>query len=273
MAGAAIGALAAAMLGSLAPDWALLCVCAALVPIVIMLFLRRSAFFLLPLAAFLVLVRIALLPTAMPSEGAIPTFIGNLRASLRGNADALFSDEAGAARGILLGDTAALEASQRAAFAASGLLHLFAVSGLHVAVLVGVFGRLVRTSSKALSFAVLALFLLFLCAVTGFTPSVLRASFLLVGLRLCRMRERKADMPSVFCFSMAMTLLCEPFAFKTAGWFCFPERSENPFRSLFGIRASCPRCRAQRPPRSACCRSWRCISVRLRGFRSRCRSC
>ena len=190
MAGAAIGALAAAMLGSLAPDWALLCVCAALVPIVIMLFLRRSAFFLL--------VRIALLPTAMPSEGAIPTFIGNLRASLRGNADALFSDEAGAARGILLGDTAALEASQRAAFAASGLLHLFAVSGLHVAVLVGVFGRLVRTSSKALSFAVLALFLLFLCAVTGFTPSVLRASFLLVGLRLCRMRERKADMPSVF---------------------------------------------------------------------------
>jgi competence protein ComEC len=218
MAGAALGALSAGILGSLAPDWALLCVCAVLVPVTAFLFHRRSAFFLLPLAAFLVFVRIVLVPTALFEDGAVPTFVNNLRESLRSNADALFSDEAAAARGILLGDSKALDASARAAFADAGLLHLFAVSGLHVTVLVGVFGKLVRTRCKWLSLAILALFLLFLCAVTGFTPSVLRASFLLIGLRLCRMRERKADMPSVFCFSMAMTLLCEPFAYATVGF-------------------------------------------------------
>lgn len=218
MAGAALGALSAAILGSLALDWALLCACAALVPVTAFLFRRRSAFFLLPLAAFLVLVRIVLLPTALPEDGILPTFLGNLRESLRSNADALFGDEAAAARGILLGDSSMLDASQREAFAESGLLHLFAVSGLHVAVLAGMFGKLARTSSKALSLIVLSLFLLFLCAVTGFTSSVLRASFLLIGLRLCRMRERKADLPSVFCFSMAMTLLCDPFAFSTVGF-------------------------------------------------------
>ncbi len=218
MAGAALGALSAGILGSLAPDWALLCVCAVLVPVAAFLFYRRSTFFLLPLAAFLVLVRVVLLPTAWPTEGAIPAFVNNLRESLRANADALFRDEAGAARGILLGDSKALDASARAAFADAGLLHLFAVSGLHVTVLVGLLGRLVRTSCKWLSLAILALFLLFLCAVTGFTPSVLRASFLLIGVRLCRRRERKADMLSVFCFSMAMTLLCEPFAYATVSF-------------------------------------------------------
>lgn len=218
MAGAALGAISAAILGSLAPDWVLLCVCAGLVPVSAFLFKRRSAFFLLPLAAFAVLIRIVLLPTELPKDGAVSAFLGNLRCELLRSADALFRDEAAAARGILLGDHSAMEASERAEFARSGLLHLFAVSGLHVTVLVGMLGKLVRTESRILSFSLLSLFLLFLCAVTGFTASVLRAAFVLIGLRLTAMRERKADMPSVFCFALALTLLCEPFTYKTVGF-------------------------------------------------------
>ena len=218
MAGAAVGALSAAILGSLAPDWALLAVCAALVPVTAFLFRRRNALFLLPLAAFLVLVRIVLLPTALKEDGAIATFLNNLRGSLGSNADALFSDCAGLARGVLLGDRSALDPNARAQFAASGLLHLFAVSGLHVTVLAGLLFRFIRMTGRALKTAVLALFLLFLCAVTGFTPSVLRASFVLVGLRLYSARDRKADMPSVFCFAFVLTLLCTPFSYRSVGF-------------------------------------------------------
>ena len=47
---------------------------------------------------------------------------------------------------------------------------------------------------------------------------MLRAAFALIGLRLCSVRERKPDMPSIFCFTMAMTLLCAPFDLFRTGF-------------------------------------------------------
>ena len=217
MAGAALGAILAAILGSLAPDWALLAVCAVLIPISALLLRQRNPFFLLPLAMFAVLVRIVLLPTELP-DGAVAAFLNNLRGNLLQNADALFRDEAAAARGILLGDHGIMSAAERAQYADSGLLHLFAVSGLHVTILVGMIGRLIHTERKTLSLILLSLVLLFLCAVTGFSASVLRAAFTLIALRIATLRERQSDMPSVLCFAMAMTLLCEPFAYRTVGF-------------------------------------------------------
>lgn len=242
MAGAALGAVLAAILGSLAPDWVLLSVCAGLIPISAFLLRKRSVFFLLPLFLFLVLVRMVLLPTSLPNDSGISVFLSNLRGALLKNADELFRDEAAAARGILLGDHSVMEAQERAQYAQSGLLHLFAVSGLHVTILVGMLGRFVRTENRILSFTLLALFLLFFCAITGFTASVLRATFVLIGIRLTDLRERKTDMPSVFCFAMAMTLLCEPFAYQTisfllsfaamAGMVLFGRTFRKPFPKL-----------------------------------------
>ena len=217
-AGAALGAILAAILGSLAPDWVLLAVCAVLIPVTVFLFRRRNACFLLPLAMFAVLVRIVLLPTELPKDGSAAVFLSNLRGNLLQNVDALFADEAAAARGILLGDSSAVTTVEHAQYAKSGLLHLFAVSGLHVMILVGMFGKPVRTEHKALSIGVLSLILLFLCAVTGFSASVLRAAFTLIALRIYTLSERKTDMPSVFCFAMAATLLVEPFAYQTVGF-------------------------------------------------------
>mgnify|MGYP002626252212 CR=1 FL=1 len=214
MVGAALGAVMAAILCTFVPDWMLLCFCAALIPISAFLFRRHSAFFLLPFVLFLVLARAVLLPTEMPP---IP-FLTNLRNSLRANADALFSDRAAAAKGILLGDRTALGTEELTQYRDAGLLHLFAVSGLHVTLLVGTFERLVRSDRKWLSFAAVALFLLFLCAVTGFSASVLRAAFMLLGIRLTRMHDRQVDTPSVYCFAMACTLLADPLSLSSIGF-------------------------------------------------------
>ncbi|MBQ1820616.1 MAG: ComEC/Rec2 family competence protein [Clostridia bacterium] len=218
MAGAALGAVLAAILGSLAPDWVLLAVCTALIPVSAFLFRRRSAFFLLPILAFTVLVRIVLLPTAMPTDWPVAGFLQNLRQNLRENANVLFGDLSAEARGIFLGDTSVLGKAERAQYANVGLMHLFAVSGLHVTLLTGMIGKAVRTGNKPLSIGLLSLFLLFLCAVTGFSPSVLRAAFVLIGLRLTHLRERQVDMPSVFCFAMAMTLLCDPAGIRSVSF-------------------------------------------------------
>ncbi len=239
MAGAALGAAMAAILGALAPDWVLLAFCALLIPVSVLLMKRRSAFFLLPFCMFFVLLRIVLLPQALPEI----RFLSNLREALRENADALFADAAPAARGILLGDRSAMDAAQKAQFTDSGLLHLFAVSGLHVMLLVGAFDRLVRSEKRWLSLAATALFLLFFCAITGFSASVLRAAFMLIGIKLTRFRDRQVDRPSVLCFAMAMTLLCDPksiasigfqMSFAAAGGMVLLAKSfRKPFRKRF----------------------------------------
>lgn len=214
MAGAAAGAAMAAILGMLVPDWLLLALCAALIPVSVFLFKRRSAFFLLPAVLFFVLVRAVLLPAQMPPI----RFVTTLREQLCLNADALFSDRAAEARGILLGDRSMMDSALTAQYAQSGLLHMFAVSGLHVTLLVGAFSRIVRSSVRWLTLAAEALFCVFLCAVTGFSASVLRAVFMLLGVRLCRLRDRQVDRASVLCFAMACTLLLDPYSVSTAGF-------------------------------------------------------
>ena len=232
----------AAILWRFVPEWILLALCALLIPISVFLFRRRSAFFLLPLVMFLVLVRTVLLPAALPN---IP-FLENLRASRGANADALFLDRAAAARGILLGDRSAMETGEIARYADTGLLHLFAVSGLHVMLLVGAFERLVRSEKRWLTVAATALFCLFFCAITGFSASVLRAAFMLLGIRLSRLRDRQVDRASVLCFAMACTVLVDPnsvfevgfrLSFAAAGGMTlFAGAFRKPFRRLSASR-------------------------------------
>lgn len=214
MVGAAVGAVMAAILGMAAPDWMLLVLCAVLIPISIFLFRRHSAFALLPLVLFLVLIRTVLLPERLPEIG----FVTNLRNSLKQNAEALFLDRAGEAKGILLGDRYTIAADALEDYRSTGLLHLFAVSGLHVTLLVGGFERLVRTGKRWLNFTIVVLFMLFLCTVTGFSASVLRAAWMLLAARLTRLGDRQVDRPSVYCFAMALTLLFDPTSLTSAGF-------------------------------------------------------
>ena len=168
----------------------------------------------MPAVLFFVLVRAVLLPAQLPPI----RFVTTLREQLCLNADALFSDRAAEARGILLGDRSMMDSALTAQYAQSGLLHMFAVSGLHVTLLVGAFSRIVRSSVRWLTLAAEALFCVFLCAVTGFSASVLRAVFMLLGVRLCRLRDRQVDRASVLCFAMACTLLLDPYSVSTAGF-------------------------------------------------------
>ena len=207
----------AAVGGSCLPKGIICAFCAISLLLCVFLFHRRNPIFLLPLAMLLVLVRI-LLPASISMDRGIGLFLTNLRNGMKEAANVLFRDEAAAAKGMLLGDTSGLSDVQRLQFSNAGLLHLFAVSGLHVSLLTEMLARFAHTRNKAVSLSILALFLLFFCAVTSFSASVLRASFMLLGIRIARMRDRQADPPNVYCFAMALTLLIDPSDLFRAGF-------------------------------------------------------
>ena len=240
---AALGAVMASVLASLVPSGISFAMCALLVPVTAFLFHRRNYGFMMTAFMLIVLLRILLIPTAFREDTAIMRFLTNLRSGLKDAADRLFMDESATAIGVLLGDTSGMTSVQHATYAASGLLHMFAVSGLHVSLLTDTLGMMVRTRNRLLSSILLSLFLLFFCAVTGFSSSVLRAAFMLIGLRISRMRDKQVDPPSVLFFAMAMTLLCEPFSLYRAGFqlsfaaaggiVLFGESFQKPFRKAF----------------------------------------
>ncbi|MEQ8822195.1 MAG: DNA internalization-related competence protein ComEC/Rec2 [Sumerlaeia bacterium] len=83
---------------------------------------------------------------------------------------------------ISLGRTGQLSDSQREAFSRSGLLHLFAVSGLHAGIVAGLtvwLATFLGLGPRRRAWLVVIAMVLF-CSVTGFRPSVMRASLLAI---------------------------------------------------------------------------------------------
>lgn len=243
MAAAAVGAVLAAVGGYSVPAWFAYAACAASLLLAAYLLKRRNPMLLLPLALLLVLIRIELLPTLVPTDRGVGLFLANLRSGMREAGKALFRDEAGAANGMLLGDTSGLAYWERQQFQNAGLLHLFAVSGLHVSLMVELLGNVAHTRHRALALSLVSLFLLFFCAVTDFSASVLRAAFMLLGFRITRLCERQPDPPNILCFAMTMTILCDPQSVLRAGFqlsfgaalglILFADAMRRPFRERF----------------------------------------
>lgn len=141
-----------------------------------------------------------------------------VRERLKGNLDALFLDQAGAIKGILLGDRSDLAWEQTEQFRAHGVLHLFAVSGLHVTVLAGVVLYAIQGQGHWKRILWQGVFLLFYAALTDFTPSVLRAAFTVLALQAVQYSRRKEDAPSAWLFSFGCVLLVSPYALFEIGF-------------------------------------------------------
>lgn len=168
----------------------------------------------------------------------------SLRESFSDALDRLYGDQAPIAKGMLLGDRSEWSYQTEQQFVRSGILHIFAVSGMHMTVLVTLFGTLLRFQKRWKNLLGIVLIAALYCALTSFTPSVLRAAFFLFGLQIARINERQADAPSAYCFSMAATLALRPYALYTASFLLsFGAMAglilfTNPIRSVFRILPS-----------------------------------
>lgn len=97
--------------------------------------------------------------------------------------------EASIAKALVLGDKSNLEKEVKSTFTAAGAMHVLAVSGLHVGMLLFclqlIFSKVKLLRKKKLYFVVAIVVLWFYALLTGASPSVLRAttmfSFLVIG--------------------------------------------------------------------------------------------
>lgn len=121
---------------------------------------------------------------------------------------ALPGDEGELLKGMLLGNKAGVPEEINESFRHVGLSHLFAVSGLHLSIWVGLFSyiKFKRNSFRVMMRVVSALFILFFMAVTGFTSSVFRAGIMTLVFLAAQGLGRKAD--GINSLGLAAVILC-----------------------------------------------------------------
>ena len=120
----------------------------------------------------------------------------------------------------MLGRMRLLPEEDREAFAVTGSLHLFAISGLHIAgmaamlVRLGDLARMDRRKAAAAALAALAVYV----EVTGGAPSARRAWLMAAGILACRLLERRSNPVQGLAAAGALTLLLDPEAAGDAGF-------------------------------------------------------
>ena len=120
----------------------------------------------------------------------------------------------------LLGRTRLLDEADRAAFATTGTLHLFAISGLHIAgmaVALAWLGRRLRIEPRLASLLALAA-LGFYVEATGGTPSARRAWIMAACILACTVARRKPNAVQGLAVACALTLVLDPEAAQDAGF-------------------------------------------------------
>ena len=146
------------------------------------------------------------------------TFPARLRHELLEILDSCFPEDAAAfAKALLLGDRIGIDYETNTAFKVSGIMHIIAVSGLHVTILFTLINILClkrRWLVVLVGIPVLALF----AAVAGFTPSVVRACIMQGLMILAMLSQKEYDGPTELAFSCLVMLLVNPLVITSVSF-------------------------------------------------------
>jgi len=118
---------------------------------------------------------------------------------------------------LLMGKRDALnqDASLNAALSASGIIHVVAISGMHVSFLMGFLAVIVR-NKRLFAFVGIPVLLLFM-AMTGFTPSVTRAGIMQIFLICAPIFRRESDSITSLSSALMLLLAINPYACASVG--------------------------------------------------------
>jgi len=140
----------------------------------------------------------------------------------------LSSDNAGLAYSSLFGDKSVLPKEVNSIFSTAGVLHLLAVSGLHIGLIsslvvfvVGKICRICRSKvliREAVTISFTAIFLLFYAYICGFATSVCRASIMVLVYLLSKSLGKKYDSLSSLGVAGTIILIFSPLSLLTVGF-------------------------------------------------------
>lgn len=120
--------------------------------------------------------------------------------------------------GILIGDKRDIGQEITTNFRKSNLSHMLAVSGAHVSYIISLLTLLFRNFRYRFCKILMIIFLLFFMGLTGFTPSVQRASFMMILNLLAGLVYRKQDIYTNLTFSCLLILTSSPYAILDIGF-------------------------------------------------------
>ncbi len=125
---------------------------------------------------------------------------------------AMKGDEASFLIGLLLGDRSGISEEIKTAFINTGTIHVLAVSGTHVVLVAGIIFILVGLVRLPRMFRFIAAMtiLLFYMMLTGATPSVVRATLMIVILYIGKIFEERTDVYNVLGAAAIIILVYDP---------------------------------------------------------------
>ncbi len=127
---------------------------------------------------------------------------------------------------LLLGDKSYLDAEVKEHFSHSGAMHMLAVSGLHLGVVFMVMslllGQIAPTKTGRLKVIVMLLVLWMYAAVSGMSPSIVRASIMFSVYLLAKVSRERYNVYNALIIAAFILLICDPYAIIQVGfWMSF----------------------------------------------------
>ncbi len=167
-----------------------------------------------------------------PPSG-ISALIQRIRSNLSASLDAHFTKaQAEVAKALLLGDKSMLSTATKKDFSNAGVMHILAVSGLHVGIvmflLMFLLGKFSHFISKPTSVVVCIFFVWLYACITGFSPSVVRAALMFSLVLIAQLSGRGASTVNVLFFSAFVVLLFDPLIMYDVGF-------QLSYAAVFGI--------------------------------------
>lgn len=139
---------------------------------------------------------------------------------------------------LVTGDKSGLNSSTKMAYRNSGATHMLALSGLHVGIIYALLEGLLfflgkSILSRHLKVIICAAFLILYAVMTGFSPSVQRATIMTVTLKLLQLSNRERGKWDAMLLSATIILLMDPAALMDIGF-------QLSYAAVFGIVAIYP---------------------------------
>ena len=121
------------------------------------------------------------------------------------------------ARALLLGDRTGIDYETNTALKVSGILHVVAVSGLHVTILFTLIYTLCFRRRFLVALIGIPVMVIF-AAIAGFSPSVNRAAIMMILMMLAMLFDRDYDGPTELAFACLVMLVVNPLVITSASF-------------------------------------------------------
>ncbi|MFY0630652.1 MAG: ComEC/Rec2 family competence protein [Flavobacteriaceae bacterium] len=162
------------------------------------------------------------------------SFISSIRGKIQKSLQKHFSkDKYGVINALLLGQRQEVSKGLIDDYAKAGAIHILAVSGLHVGIILLILSFLLKPLElilygKSMKLILIVLFLWFFALLAGMSASVVRAVTMFSAVALGRFLEKKNAIEYSLIFSMFILLLCKPM-------FLFDVGFQLSYVAVFGI--------------------------------------